>query len=350
MANERILQVGVVCWEKHSGLMVMLGAALGRAGCQVSFIQPDERLDPDLDVVFAFGPFGSLVPIANQLLACSPAQRPLFVLWMTEQLPNPNLPGWTHYLVGALRSYAERVAYNRQEQGISQLATHLNWVPPKGLRYRYFGDLYWLRKAGLLSLLVVGSGWIADFLQRRGFTPLTGYYNFYSEWGADLGLNRDIPVLWLGKMGTDRRKEAFQQVRADLKKRGIEVLVIDGVENPYVFGEERTVLLNRTKITLNILRQKWDNHSMRYYLAASNRVLVVTEPTYPHLSFNPGEHLVEASIEQMADTISYYLTHEEERMALVNQAHHLVATELSVDQSIHQILEKVWRIQKNVPK
>jgi len=79
-----------------------------------------------------------------------------------------------------------------------------------------------------------------------------GPYNFASEWGADLILERDIPVLWLGKISTDRRRKYLQQVRAELKKRGIEDVVIYGTENPYVFGEERRILLNLTQITVNI--------------------------------------------------------------------------------------------------
>ena len=99
--------------------------------------------------------------------------------------------------------------------------------------------------------LLVPNG-LPIFLRPRGYTHLVGYYNFSSEWGADLSLERDILVLWLGNKGTDRRRKYLQQVRAELKKRGIEIVVIDGIEIPYVFGEERTILLNLTQITVNI--------------------------------------------------------------------------------------------------
>ncbi len=347
--NEGILRIGVICWGDCGGLISMVGSSLVRAGCEVSFFQYDEKLDRTLDVVMAFGPFGSLVPVANQLLAWPPYQRPLFVLWMTEQFPDPTLPKWVHDTGGIARSYAERLAYKSRDWRVSQPAALLQLIKTKGLRYRYYGDIQWLRRTGVLSMLVVGSQWIANFLRPRGFAPLVGYYNFASDWGADLALERDIPVLWLGKMGTDRRRNYLQQVRSELEKRGVEVVVIDGIENPYVFGEARTILLNRTKITINLLRQKWDNHSMRYYLASSNRVLIVTEPTFPHIPFVPGEHLVETPIEQMADTICYYLANEEKRTAIANRAHHLATTELTADIAVTQILERIVLLQQNAP-
>ena len=347
--NEKIFRIGIIYWGGCAGLLSMLGNTLVRAGCEVSFLQHDEKLDRTLDVIIAFGPFGSLVPVADQLLAMSPIQRPLFVLWMTEQFPNPNLPKWIHYTGGNARSYAERLANKSQFWGLSWSAAFSQLIKQKGLRYRYYGDIHWLQQKGLLSLLVVGSQWIADFLRPRGFTPLVGYYNFASDWGDDLALERDIPVLWLGKMGTDRRRNCLQQVRAELKKRGIEVVVIDGNEHPYVFGEERTNLLNRTKITINILRQEWDNHSMRYYLAASNGVLIVTEPTFPHIPFVPGKHLVETPIKQMADTICYYLANEEKRVVIANCARHLATMELMADTAVSQILEQIILLKQNAP-
>lgn len=59
--------------------------------------------------------------------------------------------------------------------------------------------------------------------------------------------------------------------------------VVDNVENPFVFGEERLRLLNRLTITLNLL-PTWYDHAFpyRFHLAAPNRSLVVSEPIPPH--------------------------------------------------------------------
>jgi spore maturation protein CgeB len=75
--------------------------------------------------------------------------------------------------------------------------------------------------------------------------------------------------------------------------------------------------------------------------------LIVTEPTLPHTAFLPGVHLVEAPLEQMADTVCYYLSHEEERRRIVDQAYQLTTTELTMSKGIAQILERVIHVRQN---
>jgi spore maturation protein CgeB len=112
------------------------------------------------------------------------------------------------------------------------------------------------------------------------------------------------------------------------------------VENPHQFGAERAILLNRAQIVLNLLRADWDNSGMRFYLAAANRCLIVTEPTLPHTTFTPGVHLVETPIEQMAQTLHHYLARPEERQPIVERAYRLVTSEYTMRQSVGQILER----------
>ena len=325
VAGTSPLRVGIVHWHQGDGLGSQTSRIVENLGHEAVNFLYDARLPQDLDVVFTYGPFDSLVPLANQLLACPMAKRPAFAWWITEQLPNPDLPEWILYWGGLLRSYVERAAFRQQTTGIWHLDPRWRWLTIKAHRFRYYGDLYWLQRRGILSLLVTGSPWRADYLRARGFDAYVPPSPSYRPgWGADLKLERDIPVLWIGKIATKRRKRLLQRVRADLKARGVEILMIDGVENPYIFGEERTRLLNRTKVVLNLLRAKWDNNAMRFAFAAQNRALIVTEPTLRHTPFSPGVHLVEAPIEQMADTICHYLSHEGERLQIVEHAYRLI--------------------------
>jgi hypothetical protein len=82
---------------------------------------------------------------------------------------------------------------------------------------------------------------------------------------------------------------------------------------------------------------------MRYYLAAPNRALIVTEPTLPHSPFLPNLHLVETPIEQMADTIVYYLTHDEERLQIVERAYELVTRELTMHKAVQRVIERLFK-------
>jgi hypothetical protein len=154
----------------------------------------------------------------------------------------------------------------------------------------------------------------------------------------DLGLQRDIPVLWLGKMGSKRRKKNLARVRHELSARGVDLLVVDGIENPYVYGVERTELLNRTKIVLNLVREPWDNTSMRFFLAASNRCLIISEPIYKHTPFESGLHYMQSPISDIHETIIYHLENDEERNEITENAFNFVQNELTTRNSISKIL------------
>jgi len=206
------LRVGVVYWDVHDGLGSETCELLTNLNQEAVHFMFNERLPLDLDIVFTYGPFGSLVPLANQLLDQPEGKRPLFIWWLTEQLPNPDLPEWFLHRAGQLRSSAERLAFSRQNNGEWRLVPQLRWLTKKGHRFRYYGDMCWLREEGLLSLLVTGSPWRAEYLRAKGFNPYTPPSPSYRPgWGEDLKLERDIPVLWLGKMGSRRRKGLLQR-------------------------------------------------------------------------------------------------------------------------------------------
>ncbi len=333
-------RVGVTFWRPDDGLAEEYTAKFESLGHEVVRLNPLRALPQDLDVCFVYGPYGSLVPIGQQLIGRAPPQRPALALLLTEQFPNPGLPEWVRYLAGSLRSRVERSAFRQDPGGGWRVAAGLGSLVARGLRFRYYGDLYWLRRAGVLSALAVWSYWTADFLRARGFDPIVPTRGHNPTWGQDLGLERHIPVLWLGKIGSRRRKRLLKRLRAELRNRGIEILMIDGQENPYVFEAERTDLLNRTKIMVNLLRQKWDDNSLRLGLAAHNGALVVSEPMLPHTHYEPGRHYIEAPIERMADTIVHYLNHEADRRRIADQAYQLVTNSTVVAQGFAEILAK----------
>ena len=118
--------------------------------------------------------------------------------------------------------------------------------------------------------------------------------------------------------------------------------VADNEERPFAFGAERTELLNRAKITLNITRTWYDDNYLRFALAAPNRSLIVSEPMLPHCpAYRPGVHYVSAPVERLAETIVYYLKHEDERREIVESAYRLLATELAFRNGARRVLEVV---------
>jgi len=332
------MKIGVVYWTEGDGISTVISETLEQLGHQTVSVPPDRRFPERLDALFAYGPMGSVAPLAKQILDRPATERPAFALWVSESLPNPEWPEWFRRWGGELRSGVERLAYRRGVDDTWSLAPSLQWMTFKAFRFRYYGDLYWLGRAAIPFVLAIPSSWTAEHLRERGFDPVVAHYGSSPAWGRDLGLERDVPVLWLGKVGTRRRRRLLGQLRGNLEARGVEIMMVDGVEHPYIFGDERTELLNRTKVVVNVARQPWEDSSLRYFLVARNKAMIVTEPTLPHTPFEDGVHLVEVPVDQMAETICHYLNHEEERRAIAEQASRLVTEELTMARSLERIL------------
>lgn len=342
------LRVGIMHRDPDNDYSLQLARILSELGCDdVIHFSFDAKLPEGQDFIIIFGPFSSLVPVVKQLIAYPKSERPSLIFLMTEQLPDPGLPEWFRYGFGRLRSRAERMAYYQRPEGDWRLRKGTRWLTIIGYRYRYYGDLFWMQQEEILTTLSIGSFWTADRLRANGLNPIVLPRSYSPSFGRDLNLERDIPVIWIGKMGSARRRSLVNKIRDQLRSRGVEMLVIDGEENSYVFGEERTVLMNRTKIALNLLRQKWDDNSSRYSLAAANRTLIVTEPTLPHTPFESGVHLVEAPVDQIAETIVYYLSHDEERQHMVDQAYELIR-KFSIVDNMKILFEETIKARRNM--
>jgi hypothetical protein len=337
------IRVGVVHWCSYDDAVIGLisGIIKGMGYSVVDFLV-DEPLPRNLDLAVIFGPGGPLAPLILQLLEIPLDRRPRVAFLHAEQLPNPRLPEWVQFSLGTVRSWFERTSYRKGSNGGWRISPMLRWPSTWALRFRYWGDIHWLRKNQMLATLAMASVWRAKLLSRQGFevlgTPAFGY-PMTPEWGATLGLERDIPVLWLGKPGSRRRRKLLRRVFTALRSRGVKIMIIDGEENPYVFGYDRTVLLNRTKIVLNLLRQPFDENGGRFYLASANGAMVVTEPLLPHHpAFVPGVHFVQCPVDRMAETIEYYLHHETERCQIAQRAHELVTTDMAIEQTVKAIM------------
>jgi hypothetical protein len=296
-----------------------------------------------VDVLVTFHPYGKLLPIANQLAQRPLRERPFWIHWNTEGLPDLRIPWRAVVAVGAVRSWLER-----RLDAQSRLAQHLKRKRPfshletRILRFRYVGDYHYLHRNGLLGLLADSSEIYARLHRRSGIPTVAAPWGASTRWFKDLGLERDIDVLWMGYRATKRRSRYLDQVRQELARRGVQMYVADNVEKPFIFEDERTQFLNRAKITLNLMRAWHDDNISRLTMAIPNRSLVVSEPLLPHCpAYVPGSHYVSAPVAALADEIVYYLRHEEERSQIVEKAYQLATEVMPFRRSVERIMAAI---------
>ena len=107
------------------------------------------------------------------------------------------------------------------------------------------------------------------------------------------------------------------------------------------WGDQRTELLNRTKILLNFPRRPGLLSGMRMVLGMANGALVVAEPIYMPQPFVPGRHFVEAPLGELPAVVDRWLADEEGRRRITDEAYRFVTREHRNERSIATILEAV---------
>jgi hypothetical protein len=109
-----------------------------------------------------------------------------------------------------------------------------------------------------------------------------------------------------------------------------------------VYGRERSELLGRAKITLNLLPTWYDSAlAYRWPLVAASRSLLVTEESLPHApEYRAGEHYVSAPVSSLVETICHYLDHPDKRAPIVERAYHAVMNEHSILDSVRRIMRQ----------
>jgi Glycosyl transferases group 1 len=306
-------------------------------GCSVDYQPVWEPWQKTYEMVLGYGPFTpvqSMLPVARRILEIPLSKRPLFAWWLTENSPDPRWPAMLVDLAARLRIQMDCAL----EPYSTKLPHFLRSTFFRGHRLRVFGELRWVQQQGVLDVFAVTSAARAAFYHRHGFNPVLAPLGYHPVYGKDLGLNRDIPVAFLGNLDSPRRKRLLPPILRELQQHGIQVDFQTGL-----YGDERTRYLNRVQVLLTILRAPQDYVGQRFLLGAANKALVVTEPISNEEAFKADKHLVVAGLNSMADIILHYLANPEERKPIVERAYRFVTQELTIQQSVARILEQASR-------
>jgi hypothetical protein len=203
--------------------------------------------------------------------------------------------------------------------------------------YTNYFRLRRLAQKGLPHLLVASTPGRCAFLVERGIPAHWVPLGYDPSRGHDMGLPRDVDTLFLGELNIPRRRRLIRRLR----RHGVNLLTMGSWSDPACWGENRTRLLNRTKLFLNIQRHPGELPDTRLILGMANKALVISEPIYHPAPYVPGKHYISATIEEMPEVISYYLAHDSERERIVNEGYRFMTQELTMARSVSRILELI---------
>lgn len=335
-------RVAVVEWiDEKGGLAQIIFDALFRLGHQPIYFKHDTTIPKDVDVVFSYAPYGRFLPIAQQVGRLPTSLRPTLVHWNTEGLPDLRLPWLMVMTLGAIRSWFGRI-YGYSPSAAPPFADLLHRMENRVLRFRYVGDYHYAFRKGWLKVFADSSAIYAQIHRKHGLPTIVVPWGATPVWYENLQLQRDIDVLWMGQYGSRRRQRLLERIVAELISQGVNLHLADNIHNPFIFGENRTRYLNRSKITLNLTRTWYDDNFSRFSMAASNHSMIVSEPMLSHCpEYKPDIHYISTPIENITKTILYYLEYEAERNLMAERAYQLVTTDLSFEKGIKKIMDEV---------
>ena len=246
------------------------------------------------------------------------ARRPAALIWHTEPLPPPAAAGLPRPRL-ELREIAKILLRDRRATDV-----HTN-----------FWRLRRLARRGLPDCLVVSGRARQEFLAERGIPAHWVPPGYSPDHGRDLGLERDIDVLFLGTLDVKRRRRVLKR----LEEAGLNVTAEGSWHDSRAWGENRTRLLNRAKILLDVQRYAGELSGLRLILGMANKCLVVSEPIYNSSPFLTDEHFVTATLHEMPHVVRHYLDHTDERQRIVEAGHRFVTEELTLTRAVTRVLE-----------
>lgn len=147
-------------------------------------------------------------------------------------------------------------------------------------------------------------------------------------------LKQDIDVLFVGTL-LPRRNKILKVLSNHFS-----------IKACTAFSQEMIELFNRAKIVINLHGSNFRDTETRIYEALACKSFLITEILSEENPFQNGVHLVEVhSIQEMIDSIAYYLKHSEERTKIARQGyqevlqkHTFVHRAISIKKKINSVL------------
>ncbi len=361
-------RVGRVCitlpalGRDYDELVSVLAAVVQELGGEPFFVQDGDRAVLEADAVILFGKCSAFDHSAR-LLSDHATRRPATVLWHVEPLPPGPIPAQAENAARRL----VRCDLNRLPPPLSTLVRSVpghsllvNWVrqaysAPLVRRCHWEGrtpngrvhgrEWYHAVKHALWFQQQYSSAW-CDFvavstmpkcqvLTQMGIPCEYAPLGHHPLWGTNQGADRDIDVVFLGRVKQTGRERLLGRIERQLAKAGVKVVVADHG----CYGENRTKLLNRARISLDLAKNTWEMPVLRLLVSMACGALVVSNCPLAPYPFRET-HLVRVDSDSLAAAILEHLHDEPARRQITEAAYHYLTTELAWYPVVARVLQR----------
>jgi hypothetical protein len=346
----------------YDELVSVLAAVVQELGGRAFVVRDGDRSILEADAAILFGKCSAFEASAK-LLSAHAARRPATVLWQVEPLPPSSIPA------GA-ENAARRLARCDVNRLPSPLPTLVRCVPGHSLFFNFVrralcaqlvGRCGWEGQTGrgrvhprqwyhavqhALWLQQQYSGTWCDFvaastvprchvLTQMGIPCEYAPLGYHSLWGTNQRTQRDIDVVFLGHVKRTGRQRLLGQIERQLAQAGVKLVVADHD----CYGENRTKLLNRARISLDLAKNTWEMPVLRLLVSMACGALVVSDCPLDPYPFRE-EHLVRVGSDRLVAAILEHLRNEPARRRVVEAARHHLTTELAWRPVVSRVLQR----------
>ena len=84
MSNQQKPLVASLLWDLHSQLHEVQGAVIQQLGYPHEFFYFDQPIPKEAKIVLVQGPYGSLLPLTQQLVNLPSKHRPILAYWFQQ--------------------------------------------------------------------------------------------------------------------------------------------------------------------------------------------------------------------------------------------------------------------------
>ncbi len=155
--------------------------------------------------------------------------------------------------------------------------------------------------------------------------------------GKNCRLDRNIDVVFIGRTKSACRRKSILRLTEVLKKFDLNIKII----SRGLYGDDRTRILNRTRVVVHLHTYPWVTPWMRWNLASANGAAVASEPLSVPTPFTPNVDFLSAELTNLGAEIHKLLQDEPRRLEMVRQCKEKIEKYGTLRVSIDNLLLRI---------